>query len=72
MPRKKRHIRAEYRKAGFIERQAKGDHTVFSHPLLRKHYSVDGADGNDALRYDEKNLQEALRDLEEARKRMQP
>jgi hypothetical protein len=72
MPRKKRDIRREYRRAGFDERQGKGDHIVFSHPLVRKNIAVDGRDGADADRYDERNLKEALRDLEEAKKRRQP
>lgn len=72
MPRKKRQIRADYRAAGFNERQGKGDHTVFSHPLVPKNYAVDGADGKDALRYDERNLAEALAVLEaEVTKRQQ-
>ncbi|WIG59461.1 MAG: hypothetical protein OJF49_002208 [Ktedonobacterales bacterium] len=71
MPRKKRDIRRDYRAAGFSERQAKGDHTVFSHPLVRKHYAVDGREGADAERYDERNLQEALHELADAR-RQQP
>ena len=66
MPRKKRDIRRDYRKAGFSERKGKGDHTVFCHPLVRKNYSVDGRDGLDAVRYDEENLREALDALAEA------
>ncbi len=72
MPRKKREIRAEYRKAGFAERQGRGDHTVFSHPLVSNNYAVAGADGKDVLPYDEKNLRRALRELEEAKRRQQP
>jgi hypothetical protein len=68
MPRKKRDIRRDYRSAGFSERQAKGDHTVFTHPLVRKNYAVDGRDGLDAERYDEKNLREAQHELSEAHK----
>ena len=65
MPRKKRDIRRAFRDAGFSERQGKGD-TVFSHPLVKRHYAVDGVDGLDALRYDEKNLRAALLELAEA------
>jgi hypothetical protein len=66
MPRKKRDIRRDYRQMGFTERLGKGDHTVFSHPLVAKHYAVDGRDGLDAQRYDEKNLLDARRELDEA------
>lgn len=68
MPRKKREIRRDYRLMGFTERIGKGDHTVFSHPLVAKHYAVDGRDGLDAQRYDEKNLLDARRALDEALK----
>jgi hypothetical protein len=63
MPRKKRDIRRDYRGAGFRERQGKGDHTVFTHPLLRDNYAVDGTDGKDALPYDEAKLRKALQEL---------
>ncbi len=56
MPRRKRDIRKDYRSAGFSERQGKGDHTLFTHPLLPEHYAVDGVDGKDAKDYDERNL----------------
>jgi predicted RNA binding protein YcfA (HicA-like mRNA interferase family) len=71
MPRKKRDIRRDLRKAGFVETKGKGDHTKFRHPLVRRHVIVDGADGADAKPYDEINLRNALRELEEAR-RSQP
>jgi hypothetical protein len=45
MQRKKRDVRRAYRRAGFTERHGKGDHIVFTHPLLRDNFSVDGADG---------------------------
>jgi hypothetical protein len=56
---------------GFTERLGKGDHTVFSHPLVAKHFAVDGRDGLDAQRYDEKNLLDARRELDEALRREQ-
>ncbi len=55
---------------GFSERQGKGDHTIFKHPLLPGDYAVDGVDGKDAKRYDEKKLQEARKALAEARARL--
>ena len=69
MPRKKRQIRADYLKAGFAERPGKGDHRVYTHPLLSEHYVVAGADGKDALDYDERNLKRARHALEEAKQR---
>ena len=71
MPRKKRDIRRDYRAAGFNERWGKGDHMVYSHPLLQDEYVVAGVDGKDALEYDEKNLRKAKHELAEAKKRQQ-
>lgn len=34
MPRKPRELQAELRRAGFIPRAAKGNHTVWEHPLV--------------------------------------
>ena len=56
MPRKKRDIKREYRQAGFDERPGNGDHTIFSHPLVKDPISVDGRDGMDAEPYDERNV----------------
>lgn len=72
MPRKKQDIRRDYHAAGFGERQGKGDHTVHAHPLVRKHYAVDGQDGADALPYDERNLRQALAALAEAERSQRP
>jgi len=69
MPRKKREIRREYRKAGYNERQGKGDHTVFTYPGVDENFSVDGRDGADAERYDERDLKRAKRKIEEAMRR---
>ena len=68
MPRKERDIRRDLRKAGFSERPRKCDHTIFSHPLVPNPVSVDGRDGADAERYDERNLREALATLEASRR----
>lgn len=72
MPRKKRDIRRDYRQAGFDERQGKEDHTVYRFPGLLHNYLVDGRDGADADRYDERNLRQALREAEQLRRRQQP
>jgi hypothetical protein len=69
MPRKKRDVRRDYRSAGFSERRGKGDHMVYTHPMLRLHYAVDGKDGMDALPYDERNLRQALQAIDEAKRK---
>jgi predicted RNA binding protein YcfA (HicA-like mRNA interferase family) len=71
MPRKKRNIRRDYRQAGFSERQGKGDHVIFWHPLVKDIFTVDGHDGDDAKPYDEKELRKALQALQEAQRRQQ-
>jgi predicted RNA binding protein YcfA (HicA-like mRNA interferase family) len=63
MPRKKRDIRRDLRKLGFRESSGKGDHTVFRHPNLPYNIAVDGRDGADAERYDERNVRRAKQDL---------
>ena len=66
MPRKKRELRRELERAGFRKRDGKGDHTVYTHPLVPGHVSIDGKDGDDARKYDEKNVKHALDDLARA------
>jgi hypothetical protein len=68
----KREIRRDYLQAGFSECKGKGDHVIFLHPLVSGSYSLDGTGGADALRYDEKNLRQALQALEEAQRSQQP
>ena len=53
------------RKAGFIWRPGKGSHTVWKHPLLPKPVVISGNDGSDAQQYQEKDVDEALKQLEE-------
>jgi hypothetical protein len=72
MPRQKQDMRRDLRDARFSERQGKADHTMFSHPLVRRHVAVDGKDGADAEPFDETNLRRARRELEEAKRRQQP
>jgi len=51
MPRKIRQPKRELRKAGFIFRPGKGDHTVWKHPRLPYAVTISGNDGNDAQSY---------------------
>ena len=67
MPRKKRQIRADLAREGFLRRGGKGDHTVWVHPLVPGHVSVEGKYGDDAKEYDERNLRRALEALSQAR-----
>lgn len=51
-------------KAGFNYRSGKGSHTVWSHPLLPYSLTLSGKDGADADRYQEKDVKNALKDLD--------
>ncbi|MGB0561292.1 MAG: type II toxin-antitoxin system HicA family toxin [Spirulinaceae cyanobacterium] len=63
MPKKLRELKAMLRKAGFTSRPGKGSHTVWSHPLLPYSLVLSGKDGADSDRYQEKDVKNALRDL---------
>jgi predicted RNA binding protein YcfA (HicA-like mRNA interferase family) len=65
MPRKIRELKAMLRKAGFVQRAGKGSHTVWSHPLLIEEVVLSGGDGEDAKRYQERDVLLALRKVEE-------
>lgn len=72
MPRKLRELRADLRKAGwYIDRQ-RGSHQTWQHPLVHYPVVVSGHDGDDAYHYQEKQVQDAIRDAREAQKRQQP
>lgn len=51
-------------KAGFTYRLGKGSHTVWSHPNLSYSLTLSGKDGADADRYQEKDVRNALSDVE--------
>jgi hypothetical protein len=64
VPKKIRELKAKLLKAGFIYRPGKGSHTVWSHPSLSYSLILSGKDGADADRYQERDVKNALRDLE--------
>jgi predicted RNA binding protein YcfA (HicA-like mRNA interferase family) len=64
MPKKLRELKGLLSKAGFSWRPGKGSHTVWTHPLLPYPVVLSGKDGADADRYHEKDVRDALRDLE--------
>jgi predicted RNA binding protein YcfA (HicA-like mRNA interferase family) len=59
-PRKIRELKADLRRAGFIERPGKGSHTVWQHPRLTNSLTLSGGDRDDALPYQEKDVRLAL------------
>jgi predicted RNA binding protein YcfA (HicA-like mRNA interferase family) len=60
MPKKIRELKAMLKKAGFRWRPGKGSHTIWEHPLADKPITMSGNDGQDARRYQEKEVQEQL------------
>ncbi len=68
MPRKIRELKRLLRKAGFIDKPAKGSHTKWTHPRLSQAIIIAAKDSSDAKPYLEKQVDEALdtlRKLEE-------
>jgi predicted RNA binding protein YcfA (HicA-like mRNA interferase family) len=69
MPKKIRELKAALQNAGFVllKKRGKGSHTMWEHPLVRNSVIVSGKDGDDADRYQEKDVKKALEDLRSAR-----
>lgn len=70
MPRKLRDLIRDMRAAGFRELpgRGKGDHAVWAHPLAPSNQlTVDGQPGDDARRYQERQLRAALAAVAAAR-----
>lgn len=66
MPKKIRELKAMLKKAGFRWRPGKGDHTIWSHERLPgKRVTIAGNDGNDAKRYMEKEVKDAIDEVEQ-------
>jgi predicted RNA binding protein YcfA (HicA-like mRNA interferase family) len=79
MPRKLRELRAELRRNGFSLDHQTGSHQVWKHPLIPGiSANLAGKDGDDAkttlsgMRYQEQEVREALRKLQQAKKGQQP
>ena len=61
MPRKVRQLKAQLRKAGFVEdsRRGKGSHSYWHHPS-GAYVVLSGADGDDAQSYQERDVKKAV------------
>ena len=68
MPKKIRELKKMLLKAGFTYRPGKGSHTVWSHSLLTYSLTLSGKDGSDADYYQERDVRNALRDLDQLKK----
>ena len=67
MPKKIRQLKAMLNQVGFIclPKRGKGSHSVWEHPLLRYNITLAGQDGDDAQRYQEKDVRNAIRDVKQ-------
>ena len=64
MPPKIKQLKAQLAKAGFIERPAKGSHTYWTHQAAPEiTVTLSGKDGNDAQKYQIKQVREAIEAL---------
>lgn len=60
-----RQLKASLSKAGFYIRPGKGSHTVWEHPKLQDvEVTLSGKDGDDAQKYQLKQVQDVLKRLE--------
>jgi predicted RNA binding protein YcfA (HicA-like mRNA interferase family) len=67
MPKKVRELKQTVTQSGFVlqKKRGKGSHTFWIHPLLPfMPLTIPGKDGDDAPRYLEKQVQEALQALQ--------
>lgn len=71
MPRKIRELKSMLLKAGFSYKSAKGSHTKWSHPLLLGKITISGSDGSDAQTYQEKDVDQAIKRVEEIKKQQE-
>lgn len=63
MPPKIRELIAELERAGFFDRGGKGSHRNFEHPLCTRIVTISGKTGNDAQRYQIKEVKDALEEV---------
>ena len=63
MPREIRQLIKELEKAGFINRGGKGSHRNFVHPKVAKPVTISGKIGSDALLYQERDVQKAIKEV---------
>lgn len=72
MPRKIRQLKADLRRAGFLDRGGRSGHTNWTHPLLPGlRLTLAGNDGDDARQYNERELAAILAALTQETARRQ-
>lgn len=73
MPRKLRQLRADLLHAGWhVDRQSGTSHQIWRHPLIPDlEVNLAGPDGNDAKSYQVRDVREAVRRADKAKRRSQ-
>ncbi len=72
MPKKIRELKQMLRQLGFTELPGKGSHTNWIHPLYSGKLTVSGKDGADAKPYQEKDVQQAIKEVEAKQQQENP
>ena len=67
MPKKIRELKKMLKKAGFSQRTGKGSHTNWFHPFYSGRITISGKDGADARDYQEKEVFQAIKEVEKRR-----
>lgn len=65
MPKKIRELKSILLKAGFTWEPGKGSHTKWVHPRYKGQITLSGNDGDDAKRYQEKEIKQAVEQVKE-------
>ncbi|MFM7406848.1 MAG: type II toxin-antitoxin system HicA family toxin [Cuspidothrix sp.] len=65
MPKKIRELKQMLKQAGFIEIPGKGSHTNWIHPLYNGRITISGKDSADAKKYQEKEVKQAIQQIED-------
>ena len=60
MPPKVKQLIKELENAGFVNRSGKGSHRNFAHPKVAKPVTISGKVGDDALRYQVRDVKKAI------------
>lgn len=60
MPKKVRELMRMLEQAGFVNRGGRGSHRNFVHPNVEKPVVISGQPGDDARRYQEKDVKAAI------------
>jgi predicted RNA binding protein YcfA (HicA-like mRNA interferase family) len=68
MPKKVRDLKSILLSAGWIEVSGggKGSHTKWTHPRVARKVTLSGKDGNDAVRYQERDIARAVAESQNA------